>query len=407
MESTETNNSTFFSNLSVIAFSAILIQLPVYQRFIPLTIGLWFLVSIIHAIIKRIKPKLNAVFILCILLYSLIALSGLWSENKPVYNFDLEVKMSLVIFPIIFSFTKYSKHQIRSILLSAVTGLLLSFLFLMGKAVIQYLDTREISQFFYANLSNIVHPSYLSYYVNVGLIVIILDYISPKFSLFKKKSTYLLAALWLSFFSVILLSKNGILTTGLILLFLFAFWFQTKKFLLLGVTLGITVSVLTVSYFGSSIVQNRISELFSGLESDSDSNESGSYSTGIRIKIWEIATNLAKDEPILGYGAGDTKDVLVEEYDKAGFSEALIRRLNAHNQFLQITLSNGIIGLLTLLGLLLLPFFQWTHKNWHAILFSGLTIIFFITESVLETQAGVLGFVAFLCLFSNKTFKKE
>ena len=161
-----------------------------------------------------------------------------------------------------------------------------------------------------------------------------------------------------------------------------------------------------LAFTSSEMVKNRFTELVAGIDqTEHDSKEI--YSTGIRIKVWEIAYEASIKNPFLGYGAGDTKDVLVEEYDKVGFSEALIRRLNAHNQFLQITLSNGIIGLTILASILLTPMFSWKRLNWFAISFGITTAIFFTTESVLETQAGVLGFTLFLCLLNHDTFRKS
>ncbi len=67
------------------------------------------------------------------------------------------------------------------------------------------------------------------------------------------------------------------------------------------------------------------------------------------------------------------------------------KKLNFHNQFLQTWAEVGILGFLLLVFLMFRPFFL---KNQHPLflIFVSLTLIGFLTESMLERQAGVVLF---------------
>jgi O-antigen ligase len=79
---------------------------------------------------------------------------------------------------------------------------------------------------------------------------------------------------------------------------------------------------------------------------------------------------------------------------------ALIKKLNAHNQFLQTFIGTGIIGFVLLLlitiGTLIYGFVK---KNYILALFSTLIFFNFLVESMLQAQAGFIFFVFFLVVY--------
>jgi O-antigen ligase len=72
-------------------------------------------------------------------------------------------------------------------------------------------------------------------------------------------------------------------------------------------------------------------------------------------------------------------------------------RFNAHNQFLEVLLENGIIGLIIFISIFVCMFYiAFSNKNLLYIMFILMTLMFFMFETVLYRLAGV----SFFSLFS-------
>ena len=101
---------------------------------------------------------------------------------------------------------------------------------------------------------------------------------------------------------------------------------------------------LVFNYNYSKLFKGRIDELIYSLNATKKTNSS----SGARQAIWGVALNLIKDKPILGYGTGDGKQVLLDAYKERGLNTLYEKKYNTHNQFLQTGLSLGVIGFLFL-----------------------------------------------------------
>ncbi|MCB9224295.1 MAG: O-antigen ligase family protein [Crocinitomicaceae bacterium] len=394
------------TDLSIFALACVALQLPVYHLYISLTIGAWILLSFTAAIVQRNSPRLNFGTALMMVFYVLISLGKLWSDNKGLAGFDMEVKMSFVILPFVMMFVRYERKHLKFLLYTFLLGLIVGCASLLTEAYLDYRNTNALAEFFYVELSRRVHPSYYSYYLNIAISLLLVDYITESLGMFRRKGLYLILIAGFSIFSLLLVSKNGIIISILLLLILLVFWIVKRKIILVVLTVTAMLGTSYFVYIKSSNMQARIDEMMRGLSSEENENAER-YSTGIRIAIWKEAVYLIKESPIIGYGPGDVTDALIDRYDKKGLTIALVRRLNAHNQFLQTTLSIGIVGLSILFAILLYPFFLKKKNKWFAIGLVLITIAFFATESVLETQAGVISFVLFYSLLVSVEWNNE
>ena len=99
----------------------------------------------------------------------------------------------------------------------------------------------------------------------------------------------------------------------------------------------------------------------------------------------------------------------MKKYQQLGYTGAYSHKLNAHNQFLQTGIALGIIGILFLIITLVLPaYISWQQNNYFYVCLIVLLSFNFLTESMLETQSGVM-FYAFLSslLFFRKNEEIE
>ena len=129
-----------------------------------------------------------------------------------------------------------------------------------------------------------------------------------------------------------------------------------------------------------------------------------------RIVVWESAMNVIKKNPIMGVGIGDVRTELVKEYDRIGEYKISQQRLNAHNQFLEVLLENGIVGILIFFSLFgYMIFIAINEKRLLYGLFVFMMFVFFIFETVLYRLAGVSFFPLFsflLLIIPERRFNK-
>ncbi len=317
----------------------------------------------------------------------------IYSINLKYGLFDLEVKLSLLLFPLVFFVSKIEMKKVAdNILNSFIDGCFVASILSLISAAIQYYLYSDINSFFYGELALYGHSSYMAIFLCFSSALIYIKNIKQgnKIS-FPKKDLFLLALFSLIIF--FLVSKTGIIS---ILLIHFAFIgyliIKNKLYLKGTVALVLISTLLFAGYKAFPEVNNRFNELFTTVFSESEELNSTS---SIRTEIWKTSVKILVQHPF-GVGTGDVKDVLVEYYMNSGLDYAAEKELNAHNQFLQIALATGILGLLVLLLMIFYPLY-YAIKNTHIIyiVFLGLIIINFLTEAMLETLAGVVFFAFF------------
>jgi len=364
--------------------------IPLERKLIPPIIILLFVSSLLNGSFK-FKEKKGILALT--LLYVTYVVGLIYSINLKYGLFDLEVKLSLLLFPLVFFVSKIEMKKVAdNILNSFIDGCFVASILSLISAAIQYYLYSDINSFFYGELALYGHSSYMAIFLCFSSALIYIKNIKQgnKIS-FPKKDLFLLALFSLIIF--FLVSKTGIIS---ILLIHFAFIgyliIKNKLYLKGTVALVLISTLLFAGYKAFPEVNNRFNELFTTVFSESEELNSTS---SIRTEIWKTSVKILVQHPF-GVGTGDVKDVLVEYYMNSGLDYAAEKELNAHNQFLQIALATGILGLLVLLLMIFYPLY-YAIKNTYIIyiVFLGLIIINFLTEAMLETLAGVVFFAFF------------
>lgn len=391
--------------LNVFLLGVVVILLSINQSIIAPFIGLWGFSAIMLIVFEKQRFKLNKSLLYLILFYLFLVIGLSWTDNVKSGIFDLEVKMSLIIFPLVLTFLNYNLREIKYIFLYLYFGLIAGLGVLLWSAIPNYVATDSIEVFFYVYLSDKIHPSYFSFYVTIGLILACIDIKYKVLNIFKNVWQYIAIIVFLFCFNILLLSKIGIIVSCLILLIFIVIWAVDKrKYAQSLLVVASIASLLTVSYEKSKYVSQRVDEFVGSFEA----NESANSSTSIRFHIWEQGIKVFQSKPFIGHGTGDVKDVLVESYKGVGMLTAADKKLNAHNQYLQIAISVGLIGLV----LFLLSFFftfkaGFIEKNYYLIGFGCVSLLFLFPESMLENQAGTIAFGLFFSLFNQKSLRIE
>lgn len=399
-------------NIPVILLCIFSFLLSLLPAAIPITI-VFIIVSIcINYKYLNINKKYLPLFYLSSLFYLLHAVSYMYSVNKNDSLFDLQVKLSLFIWPLIFLFLKptdIKKYNI--ILLSYLLGCFVSSFILIYNGIICYMKHSWIECFSGSYISPNFHTTYIAVYyvfcVNI-LLYFISNYSSFVFKISKKLLMYLSVFLIMYFLVLIVqLQSKGAFISLLATLGVNTF-FLIKKINLKQQVVIITVLTLSICtpFILSSSIRERfinsfkvINKPIAQLVNYSNVTKDGSAARKI---AWYVSVNKIAENP-LGYGNGSVKKILTDEYIKLNWQIGQDMYINSHNQYLQTMLSVGLQGLLTLVAILFLLFYI-SVKNKNMLLLNLLVIcvINFMFESMFELQAGIVYIWFFICFLYYK-----
>lgn len=119
--------------------------------------------------------------------------------------------------------------------------------------------------------------------------------------------------------------------------------------LLIFVTLLITPSSKVLS----QIERAKIEIANFGKEGNADT------SVGARLELWKASWISIQEKPIFGWGYTGAKEERKKQGEQGILAEYPASLGHAHNQYINDTLERGIIGLFSLLGIFLLPLWQY------------------------------------------------
>jgi len=334
----------------------------------------------------------NKTSLLLVLFWLLHLIGMFWTSNVPDGLFDLEVKFSLLLFPIILIdqdfVNKVPVHQIlKSFAFGTVSALLICFTIA--------LFSPDAQRFYYTTFSAFMHPGYFAMYICFTVVIFLNDFVKePK--ILGMPSWANLVCIGIMVAGIILLaSKLGLVLLVIILLWFWFRNFKNKSLRVINVILTLAFVAIIYAAFEVPFVHDRIYEMVNTLEPGYTSLSS----SGMRLQVWKATGELIRSNFLIGTGTGDIKDELIKRYVAHGYSYVAHVRLNAHNQFLQSFAALGISGIFLLIAILVSGW-RYAKKSGNSILIWLLAIVAInmLVESVLEVQAGVMFFAFFLPL---------
>lgn len=158
-------------------------------------------------------------------------------------------------------------------------------------------------------------------------------------------------------------------------------------------------------YKNWSYFHRRIYELVNEFQEYKTHQEINGNSLTMRLYFWGNALKVISQNPFFGVGTGDVQEAMNLAYQE---SKTPLKRewfKRPHNQFLTATVALGVVGLLLFLFSVFLPFFSIRkHKHSLYLPFFILSVLSFLMEDTLETQAGVTFFAFFNSLFVSYSY---
>jgi O-antigen ligase len=382
-----------------------------------LTIFLILLISFDQVVNKpksfELKSNSLALVLLFVSLYLIYIVGLIYTENLRTALFLLEKSLSILLFPLLFVFiSPLSVKQVKVILYALVISCFFACVIaLVSACYSNYYDVSRNSSINWDNFTNqqlasfiYFHPTYLSLYLTLSLFVVFGDFF-VNVELYSRAKKVLLLAISLFFIVVlILLAARIVLLAFLLISTIACFIYGYKYGNLLKAGLGVVfiLSVLVVAILKIPAIGERFKEAINYNNEYSIDKQWGGR--GMRLLKWECCIDLIQDYPLLGVGTGDTQDELQECYREKDFGQLLFWphiKFNAHNQYLQIFLTTGVFGLLILLLCIIVPSYLAIKKvNYLYLSFLSLFAITCLTESLLESNKGIVFYAFFNALFA-------
>lgn len=336
----------------------------------------------------------------------LLYLIGLTYSTNLVYGWkDIGMKVSFAIFPIFFilyDFKINGKVIVRIFLMGVFASIMINLFFAIKEWIeLSHGIGHNLYYFTGSQFSKIMHRGYWATYITIGFFFLVITSLESLKEHKKKWIQTALGAFIILIFIYLSASKTAILITSLIgLWILYELYFHLKMKL---ISIGVILFIL-IAYVGLSQMNNRLNVRFVEMItatvkplSEIDVDDPGS--TGARRMTWDASLSLIKENFWIGTGTGDIKDELIKRNWKKGYSLVAEEELNSHNQWLNTQLTIGVLGTVTLLFIFITNF-RIAKKNKFEKWRKGvLWILFFslLTESVLETQVGIMPYGFILC----------
>lgn len=381
---------------------------------------------------NSIKEKFQNIhrplFYLSISLYAVYLSGMLWTSNIEHGIFELEKKLSLLIFPVILaSVNRIKREEINKIVYYfAISCVLASFVCLIyasyrSIAANSFFEINPQSNyvthyFFYYGLSDIfIHPVYFSAYI-VFSICILFNYLIDNKGTNSRKRNILIIALILYLILFLCLLSSRIMILGFLILGLLYFIYsytKTKRGMKLSLGIfALVIVVVSVAYVPA--IRERFSEIINSsyhFENNPEANKNLSGKVdGIQMKLaqWYFTLEAGKNNWLFGVGTGDDEDELQKTYLQNNFMEGYIPRFNSHNQYFQTWLGLGLVGLSILLLCFFIPvFIAFKQKNILYLIFLFIVMFFCLTESVFCRQNGIVFYAFFNSLFAFHSLERK
>ena len=377
--------------------------LPILFKQTPAFILFFALVVLVQSKLRVVKLQVQNKVWWFTSLYLFYLLATLWTEHTSELGAELETKLSLLIFPILFLFTKpLPKSILNKVLLNFVLGCFVNVIASTINGYECFLEEGIVECFYSSRLAFSFHPSYLAMYLNFAVAILLYFDVHKLNPYYIKRWMIWVLIIVFSVFLVLLSSKMGIITLFVVLLVFFLYHlklYSWKRTIFKSLT---PVVVFTICLLVAPVTQKRLqkmSEVVKDKMNNVQIDVAQAESNAARINVWEVAFSLAKDNFLIGLGTGDVTTTLVEAYKEKGMTEAADKRLNCHNQFFETFLATGFFGFILLASFMLVGIvLALRRKSFIYLIYIVICGCHFMVESMLETQAGVVYFAFFNCL---------
>lgn len=358
----------------------------------------------------------------CIILFLLQLLALFYTNDRQEGWNNVRVKTGLLVTPLAaFVFCRLTTTPGKKLLFHYCLLLVAAALYCLCISFLDFKETNDTSLFFYHALVSPIkqHAVYFSVLVIIGL-AFLLEAILKREFIFTRLF-HISLVIFLSAFLFLLSSKLVIAFYILCLVYYFINLLQKNK--LKRVTIGslfiLCIAIVGLLFITRNPIRYRFSDMLQGNVKiiTQEHFAEGDYFNGLQFRLlqWRFVPEILTENNrwLLGVSPGDAQTLLNKKYlsknmyagDPAKGDHGYLI-YNTHNQFLETLLQNGITGLIVLLVICFsLIQMMIKERNRVASVSILLLLAWLFTESVFETQYGIVIFTFFPLFLCNDKIK--
>ena len=351
-----------------------------------------------------------------ILFFVFLIFSVAFSDNGSKGLHYLKLRIPLFIFPVSIGLLSLSPAFKQKVLSSFAFTTVVVCIACFMYGLFNYIVNGQIDALYNDNFTSLLEYQsvYIALVVNFAIFII-------GYQVVYNKTRYpvlmTIGGLFLLLVAYLLGSRiNMGILAAVALGFGFYYLISKKKMLEIAtLSLGLLMASLMVYKFQPQML-NRFKELIynkyeyshMGVESHygMELTEDQWNGANFRLAAWRCGWEIFTENPVIGVGLGDKKDVLFSKYEQKDFRFAIETNKNVHNNYLDILYSLGIVGfVLFLIAWIIMPTMQaFKDKDWLALVFVFTLACVWITEIHFDRSLGgmVAGFFVPLMLLSSK-----
>jgi O-antigen ligase len=379
---------------------------PLASSLLSIALFAWWLV-----VTPQKKPASKSdrwlVMLFCSL-YLLVLLGTLYSENKQEAVFKLQQKSPLFVFPVVFGCSRVLDGG--SLWRIGRAFCLLTFIGCMGcllNGLFLYMQTgstQKLTGYEMVILKD-MSPFILALLCVISSIILAQEFYQRSYKFSYEKGAAIFLLLFFFLFLLLLGNRNTLMSWAIAAAFYLLRIIQSRLWRVL-IPIGLLVA-LAVAVVVNPSLRRQWNDLVDVSEHNSiplDEDKSLGRDWGgkaIRLAIWKCSADIIRENWLTGVGTGDAQQSLQEAYEQRKFFFASrYNTYNAHNQYIQETITYGIAGLLLLLACFLVPLFMQLKSDYPPyLLFLSSVILICFTESMLELSKGVIVYSFFNSIF--------
>lgn len=316
--------------------------------------------------------------------------------NATTYFIRHYIYYGLIIPILITSFrTKYFNYVVSAFIIGMFINEITSYLIFFE--LIHKVGTSKFDPVPFLH-NHSIYGIYLSF-----TILVLLKFILDK----KYNVIFLFYALFLLSATANLFINGGRIGYIIFLFVLLIFIFNRYKFnikIIIG-TISILCIILLFAFKYSNTFKTKYNQSISSID-NLYNKDNFSSSFGQRVKMWMIGYEIAKENYFIGVGLDDSRKAKNEIIDrKFKKYKYLKRHKQFHNQYIQILVEIGVLGLILFLLLFYLLYKETKYKEL-ALIFIGTYLLGSMTEDTMSRQQLYIFFTFWAgILLSSKTPK--
>ena len=352
-----------------------------------------------------LSSKRTRLMLLFCSLYLISVIGLVNTSNMEIGLFRLQQKSAIFFFPIMFGTTILAERSFRLIKIHFILACCLATLISLIHGIGNFAITGESSRMTKEGLMLFpdLNPP-MTGLLCIIAIIILLHHLRDLTIRYRVAAIAIVA--FLTVYMILLGVRLEIICLFAILLFFIFTYIHSALFRIVLAASFLLAIILSVLFIPA--LNGKWKELFdfspqNTIVLDKDASLGRSWGgKSIRLAIWQCSKDVIKRNWLTGVGTGDVQDSLQAAYvSRKFYFAAYHNKYNAHNEYLEMWLANGLPGLLIYVSCLIIPLLMFGGKAsaLEYTLFLCLLLVMSFTETYLNVNKGTILYSFFNSIF--------